>query len=76
MALHPTMVVGFLWRMMTLLTRVLLDDHCISYIIVCHPEDSAAAFLEYLCNKVAVKAGSYLCSVLCKSCCHCVQQCY
>lgn len=44
MALHPAIMVAFFWRMMTLLTRVLLEIHCISYIIFCHPEDSAAAF--------------------------------
>lgn len=69
------MLVGFFWRTMTMLTHVLLDNHCISYIIFCHPEDSAAAFLDYLCSKVTVKAGSYLSLVLCKSCCRGVQQC-
>lgn len=49
MALHPAMVVAFVfWRMMTLLTCVVLENHCISYISFC-------PILDYLCNKVTVK---------------------
>lgn len=45
MALHPAKVVvsGF-WRMKTLLTCALLENHCISYISFCHPEDPVATF--------------------------------
>lgn len=34
----------FLWRMMTLLAHVLLENRCNSYISFCHPEDPAATF--------------------------------
>lgn len=45
MALHPAKVIASVfWRMMTLLPRVLLENHCISYIGFCHPEDPAATF--------------------------------
>lgn len=56
MAVHLTMLVAFFfWRTTTLLTHVLVDNHCTSYIIFCCPEESAVTFLNYLCNKVTVK---------------------
>lgn len=60
---------------MTLLAHVLLEIHCISYIIFCHPEGSAAAFWS-ICVTVTVKQDPTCSSVLCKSCCCCVQQRY
>lgn len=54
MPLHTAMVVASFWRMMTLLTHVLLEIHCLSYIIFCHPEGSAAAFWS-ICATVTVK---------------------
>lgn len=87
MVLHPTVVVRFLWFiylfiyfweqwycwfMFVLRSAASLTSFSLGLL----PRGLHCRIMDYLCNEVTVKAESYLCWVLCKSCCCCVQQCY
>lgn len=85
MALHPTEVVRFSWfTYLFIFENNDTADPCLSwdplpltsFSLGLLPRGLHCHIMDYLCNEVTVKAESYLCSVLCKSCCCCVQQCY